>query len=94
MKRTQGPDLMSANILVTGGAGFIGSNFIEYAFGRPGFRGRIVNYDKLTYAGTPANLSGVARAYGSRYKFVKGDVRDYGKALRTLRTYRIDAVVH
>ncbi|HBB66820.1 MAG: dTDP-glucose 4,6-dehydratase [Elusimicrobia bacterium GWA2_56_46] len=88
-------NLSGGSILVTGGAGFIGSNFIRYAFERAGFKGRIINYDKLTYAGNPASLKDVAAKYGKRaYSFVKGDVCDYSKALRTLKKYRVSAIVH
>ena len=44
------------NLLVTGGCGFIGSNFIRYLLEKSDFSGRIVNVDKLTYAGNPENL--------------------------------------
>ncbi len=52
------------NILVTGGAGFIGSNFIRYLFTQPDFRGRVVNLDLLTYAGNLESLADVEGAYG------------------------------
>ena len=45
------------NILVTGGCGFIGTNFIYYMLSNPDFDGRIINIDKLTYAGNPENLA-------------------------------------
>ena len=61
------------NILVTGGAGFIGSNFIRYLLGA-GNKYAIVNYDKLTYAGNLANLESVAG--NPNYRFVKGDICD------------------
>jgi dTDP-glucose 4,6-dehydratase len=64
-------------ILVTGGAGFIGSNFIRYLFGKGGFKGRVVNLDKLTYAGNLENLAGVEREFKSRYVFEKGDICDF-----------------
>src|SRR4030067_3411768 len=58
--------------LVTGGAGFIGSNFIHYVLRKyPG--AKIVNLDKLTYAGNPDNLADVER--DPRYEFVRGDIR-------------------
>ncbi len=81
-------------ILVTGGAGFIGSNFIRYVFEKSGFRGRIVNLDKLTYAGNPENLSDVAREYGGRYVFVKGDICDYELLGRLFKKHRFGAVAH
>jgi dTDP-glucose 4,6-dehydratase len=58
-------------IMVTGGAGFIGSNFIRYVHERfPGVE--LLNYDKLTYAGNLENLEGIA----DRYTFVQGDIQD------------------
>ena len=48
------------NLLVTGGAGFIGSNFIRHVFEKTDFAGRIVNFDALTYAGNPESLADVA----------------------------------
>ncbi|MBU4386399.1 MAG: GDP-mannose 4,6-dehydratase, partial [Actinobacteria bacterium] len=60
-------------ILVTGGCGFIGSNFIRYMFQTyPGVE--ITNLDKLTYAGNPENLRDIEGEYG--YTFVRGDIRD------------------
>jgi dTDP-glucose 4,6-dehydratase len=59
-------------ILITGGCGFIGSNFIRLLCS--GGNWRVVNLDSLTYAGNLENLSGVAEAV--RYRFVKGDIRD------------------
>ncbi len=61
------------NILVTGGCGFIGSNFIRYVLKKHA-QCRIVNLDKLTYAGNPDNLRDLAD--DSRYRFVKGDICD------------------
>jgi dTDP-glucose 4,6-dehydratase len=77
------------NLLVTGGAGFIGSNFIRYvlSLGR-GFR--IVNYDKLTYAGNLANLEEVSNH--PNYLFVKGDICDAAAVETAMRG--VDAVVH
>lgn len=60
-------------IIVTGGAGFIGSNFIRYWLGRHA-DDRIVNLDALTYAGNPANLADLQD--DRRYRFVKGDITD------------------
>ena len=57
-------------VLVTGGAGFIGSNFIRHVLGRTGFQGRIVNFDALTYAGNPANIEGTGA------ELVVGDICD------------------
>ena len=60
-------------LLVTGGAGFIGSNFIRYTLGL-GKGYSVVNYDKLTYAGNLTNLDSVAR--DAKYRFIKGDICD------------------
>ena len=61
-------------LLVTGGSGFIGSNYVHLLFETdPDVF--VVNLDKLTYAGNPMNLEAVERNYGeSRYVFVKGDI--------------------
>jgi dTDP-glucose 4,6-dehydratase len=76
-------------LLVTGGAGFIGSNFIRYVLSlHKGYE--IVNYDKLTYAGNLANLGEVAD--DSNYSFVKGDICDAAAVEAAMRG--CDAVVH
>jgi dTDP-glucose 4,6-dehydratase len=77
-------------ILVTGGAGFIGSNFIRY-FLSAHPESAVVNFDKLTYAGNLDNLSDLQSHSG--YKFVLGDVCDAG-AVRDALEERVDAVVH
>ena len=74
-------------LLVTGGAGFIGSNFVRYwRAAHPA--DHVVAYDVLTYAGNPENLAGVDAG------FVQGDVCDLDVALRTLERESIDTVVH
>jgi dTDP-glucose 4,6-dehydratase len=84
-----------SNILVTGGAGFIGSNFIRYVYEKTDFRGTIVNYDKLTYAGNLLNLDDIANKFsGKNYYFERGDVRDYDKIRETINKYRISIIVH
>ena len=63
------------NLMVTGGAGFIGSNFVRYVLQEhPEYH--IVVYDKLTYAGNLDNLVDVAGEYPDRYTFEKGDIAD------------------
>ncbi len=83
-----------SNILVTGGAGFIGSNFIRYLFTDAGFSGRVVNLDVLTYAGNLQNLADIAAHYQDRYIFVHGDIRDAALVQKLFADYAIDAVVH
>ena len=56
-------------LLVTGGCGFIGSNFIRHVLDHYG-PAMITNVDALTYAGNPANLAGVAETHGERYEFL------------------------
>jgi len=76
-------------ILITGGAGFIGSNFVRFVLHRrPSWR--VVNLDALTYAGNRANLADVER--DERYTFVHGDIRDRPTVLHALAG--CDAVVH
>lgn len=93
------------NILVTGGAGFIGSNFINYLFGLSatgekafmdsGFTGNIVNVDCLTYAGNLENLAQVEEKFGGkRYFFEKVDICDRAEIERIFRQYDIDTVIH
>ncbi len=79
------------NILVTGGAGFIGSNFIHYILKKyPTYQ--IVNYDKLTYAGNLENLKEVKD--DARYQFIKGDIADYEKVSETLKEQQIEIIVN
>jgi len=81
------------NVLVTGGCGFIGSNFIRWLLSeKAGGDGRVVNLDKLTYAGNPANLSDVAG--DRRYSFVRGDIGDEALVGRLLSEHGIGAVVN
>jgi dTDP-glucose 4,6-dehydratase len=84
------------NILVTGGAGFIGSNFIRFMLeNNSDFSGRIVNLDALTYAGNLLNLSDINEKYnGKRYFFEKGNICDIGFLDSIFKKYNIDTVVH
>lgn len=78
--------------LVTGGAGFIGSNFIHYMYERYGDHIRIINVDALTYAGNPENLRDIEER--ENYVFVKADICDREKINKIFREYDIDRVVH
>jgi len=83
------------NILVTGGAGFIGNNFIHYFFKSNSFGGKIINVDKLTYAGNLENLVEIDNKYGGkRYFFEKVDVGDFNEIKRIFKKYDIDTVVN
>jgi len=78
------------NILVTGGAGFIGSNFIHYILkAEPNIQ--VVNLDALTYAGSLENLKGISDKH---YAFIKGNICDSESVGRLLRQYQIDTIVH
>jgi len=76
-------------IFVTGGAGFIGSNFIRFVL-QASKNHAIVNYDKLTYAGNLANLHPIA--HHPLYSFVKGDICDAAATEKAM--HGCDAVVH
>ena len=79
------------NILITGGAGFIGSHVVRLFVKKyPDYH--IVNLDKLTYAGNLANLKDVEAE--PNYTFVKADICDYERMIEVLREYEIDGVIH
>lgn len=80
-------------ILVTGGSGFIGSNFIRHALvSRPEWR--IVNIDALTYAGNPANLDDVSVQMPDRYRFVHGNICDDTLLNRLMKEEQPHGVIH
>ena len=79
------------NLLITGGAGFIGSNFVHYVLEHhPDYH--VVVYDKLTYAGNLDNLRDVSD--GPRYSFVQGDIHDTEYVDQVVREHKIDAIVN
>jgi dTDP-glucose 4,6-dehydratase len=79
------------NVLVTGGAGFIGSSFIRFLLAK--YEGlTVVNYDLLTYAGNLENLKEIA--HDPRYRFVKGDICDRAAVDAVLTSNEIDTIVH
>jgi dTDP-glucose 4,6-dehydratase len=82
------------NLMVTGGCGFIGSNFIRDLLARPDFTGRIINVDKLTYAGNPENLAGIGEAYPGRCLFRQADICDAGLVKEIFAKEAVDAVCH
>ena len=82
------------NILVTGGCGFIGTNFIRYILKEADFSGRVVNADKLTYAGNPENLSDIEEHFPGRYTFIKADICDKEAMVHIFDDCEIDTVCH
>jgi dTDP-glucose 4,6-dehydratase len=81
------------SILVTGGAGFIGCNFVRFILGSdPSVR--VTVYDKLTYAGRLENLADVETRFGARYAFVQGDICDAAKVEETVTRNDIDTIVN
>ena len=82
-------------ILVTGGAGFIGANFIHYLFSRPDFQGKIINLDVLTYAGNLESLDDIEKTHGGkRYFFERADICDRAAVEAIFAKHAPDAVVH
>ena len=79
------------NLLITGGSGFAGSNFIRHILKKyPDYK--IINLDKLTYAGNPNNLKDIEG--NSNYKFIKGDIADGRTVPKICRNNKIDAIIN
>lgn len=78
-------------VLITGGCGFIGSNFVRHTLEHYK-EYRLINLDKLTYAGNPGNLTDIENS--PRYRFVKGDICDADLVRKIFAEEKIDAVVH
>ena len=81
-------------ILITGGCGFIGSNFIRYLFKDTSFKGNIINIDLLTYAGDKSNLSDIEENYAHRYVFIKADIQDEKIISSIFNIYNPDCIIH
>jgi dTDP-glucose 4,6-dehydratase len=79
------------NLLVTGGAGFIGTNFVRRWLEKTS-QGRVVVFDALTYAGNLENLAGLDR--NPRFAFERGDICDESRVQTLIGEYRIDTIVH
>jgi len=85
--------MFKKTILVTGGAGFIGSNFIRHALAvRPDWY--IINLDALTYAGNPANLEGLSPDQLERYRFIHGDIGDITVLHKLFSEENFESVIH
>ncbi|MBL7007226.1 MAG: dTDP-glucose 4,6-dehydratase [Spirochaetia bacterium] len=95
------------NILVTGGAGFIGSNFVHHLSNQSSFTGRVIVYDLLTYASPQANVNGNGNGNGTdylnsaqkllgdeRFFFQKGDINDPETLFSVFEQFEIDTVIH
>src|SRR5258708_36458854 len=80
-------------LLVTGGCGFIGSNFIRHVLEHYG-PAMVANLDSLTYAGNLANLAGVAETYGERYEFFQADISDGDRLDALLSKHQFYAVIN
>lgn len=79
------------NILITGGAGFIGSHVVRLFVNKyPDYQ--IINLDKLTYAGNLANLTDIENK--PNYQFVKADICDFDKIQELLKQYKVDGIIH
>jgi dTDP-glucose 4,6-dehydratase len=80
-------------LLVTGGCGFIGSNFIRYILQhyKPA---SVTNVDALTYAGNPANLDGVVEEHGERYEFFKADIANFDQMDALMTEHQFYAVIN
>jgi dTDP-glucose 4,6-dehydratase len=80
-------------LLVTGGCGFIGSNFIRHLLEHYA-QALVTNVDALTYAGNPANLAGVPEQYGERYEFHQADIANRGQIDALMRKHQFFAVIN
>ena len=79
------------NIIITGGAGFIGSHVVRLFVNKyPEYH--IINLDKLTYAGNLANLKDIEDK--PNYTFVKGDICDFELMLKLMQDYKVDGIIH
>ena len=82
---------MNNAIFITGGCGFIGSNFIKYILTNTEYR-TVINLDKLTYSGNPDNLVDIQK--DDRYIFIQGDICDHNCVRNIFIEYNPSAVVH
>src|SRR5688500_7397540 len=81
-------------LLVTGAAGFIGSNFCRLLLNRGERDVKLVAFDKLTYAGNLANLGDLLERHSDNLAFVKGDICDAEAVARTFDQHKVTEVVH
>jgi len=81
-------------LMVTGGCGFIGSNFIRYLLTETDYSGKIINVDRLTYAGNPFNLIDIEKKFPESYRFIAADIGNAKQMDDLFADYQIDAVCH
>lgn len=86
--------MLMKNILVTGGCGFIGSNFIRFLLEESNYQGKVINLDALTYAANPESLADIAERYPQRYTFVRADICDKEALQEVFEEHPIDAICH
>jgi dTDP-glucose 4,6-dehydratase len=82
------------SLLVTGGCGFIGANFVRFVLGQADPRCLVLNLDKMTYAGNAENLAGIEQEYPERYRFFRGDICDAELLERLFTECAPDAVIN
>ena len=82
------------SVLVTGGCGFIGGNFVRFVLSQADPQCIVLNLDSMTYAGNAENLAGIEQAYPERYRFFHGDICDKELLERIFTEYAPDAVVN
>ena len=80
-------------VMITGGAGFIGSNYVRYAL-QQHTDWRVLVYDKLTYAGNLDNLKDVAEAFKGRYSFVRGDIGDRAAVSAAMQEHAVKVIIN
>lgn len=81
-------------IIITGGAGFIGANFIHTLFNDPSFDGIVINLDALTYAGNLQSLQGIQNHYPDRYFFEHASIADADKVQELIQKYQPDTIIN
>ena len=81
-------------LLVTGGCGFIGTNFVNYLFNKIKYNGIILNLDKLTYAGNPENLRTIEKDHPENYNFIHGDISDKKLVRSIFKKYSPDCIIN
>ncbi len=81
-------------LLVTGGCGFIGANFIRFLLEESDFAGHVINLDALTYAGNPLSLRDLETRFPQRYTFVKEDIGNRAGVAEVLDRFQVDTICH